>query len=124
MTRILFASVGRHWRLLGIGLVAILLANGLELLSPFYLGQAVDAITRGQEGRIPLLALAVVVFATAAALGQLVRRLCFSGLGYRVETELRTRVFAHLLKLDQGFFQQIRTGAEIKIDDSALALIR
>ncbi|TMC67035.1 MAG: ABC transporter ATP-binding protein [Chloroflexota bacterium] len=110
MTRILFASVGRHWRLLGIGLVAILLANGLELLSPFYLGQAVDAITRGQEGRIPLLALAVVVFATAAALGQLVRRLCFSGLGYRVETELRTRLFAHLLKLDQGFFQQIRTG--------------
>ena len=108
--RILVASVGRHWRLLSIGLVAILLANGLELLSPFYLGQAVDAITRGQEGRIPLLALAVVVFAGAAALGQLVRRLCFSGLGYRVETELRSRLFAHLLKLDQGFFQQIRTG--------------
>jgi ATP-binding cassette subfamily B protein len=108
--RILLASVLRHWRLLGIGVVAILLANGLELLSPFYLGQAIDAVTRGQEGRIPLLALAVVVAAGAAALTQLVRRLSFSGLGYRVETELRSRLFAHLLKLDQGFFQQIRTG--------------
>src|ERR1700682_4766869 len=84
--RILLASVGRHWRLLGLGVVAILLANGLELLSPFYLGQAVDAITRGQEGRIPLLALAVVVAAGAAALSQLVRRLCLSGLGYWAET--------------------------------------
>jgi ATP-binding cassette subfamily B protein len=96
--------------LLSFGVIAILLANGLELLSPFYLGQAIDAITRGQAGRIPLLALAVVVAAGAAALSQLVRRLCFSGLGYRVETELRSELFAHLLKLDQGFFQQIRTG--------------
>ena len=110
MLRILFASILRHWGLLGIGVLAILLANGLELLSPYYLGQAIDAITRGQEGRIPLLAIAVVVAAGAAALGQLVRRLCFSGLGYRVETELRSQLFAHLLKLDQGFFQQIRTG--------------
>jgi ATP-binding cassette subfamily B protein len=108
--RILLASLRRHWRLLGFGVVAILLANGLELLSPYYLGVAVDAITRSQEGRIPLLALAVVVAAGAAALGQLVRRLCFSGLAYRVETELRSQLFAHLLKLDQGFFQQIRTG--------------
>jgi ATP-binding cassette subfamily B protein len=53
---------------------------------------------------------AVIVAAGAAALSQLVRRLCFSGLGFRVETELRRRLFAHVLKLDQGFFQQIRTG--------------
>jgi ATP-binding cassette subfamily B protein len=108
--KILVASLQRHWRLLGVGVLAILVANGLELLAPFYIGQAVDAITRGQEGRIPLLALAVVVAAGAAALGQLVRRLCFSGLGYRVETELRSQLFAHLLKLDQRFFQLIRTG--------------
>jgi len=108
--RILLESLMRHWRLLVLGVAAILLANGLELLAPFYIGQAIDAITRAQEGRIPVLALAVVVAAGAAALGQLVRRLCFSGLGYRVETELRGRLFAHLLKLDQKFFQQIRSG--------------
>ena len=108
--RILLESLMRHWRLLVLGVAAILLANGLELLAPFYIGQAIDAITRAQEGRIPVLALAVVVAAGAAALGHLVRRLCFSGLGYRVETELRGRLFAHLLKLDQKFFQQIRSG--------------
>src|SRR6266853_530035 len=108
--QILLTSLLRHWRLLAAGVVAILLANGLELLAPFYIGQAVDAITRAQEGRIPLLAVGVIVAAGAAALSQLVRRLCFSGLGYRVETELRGQLFAHLLKLDQGFFQQIRTG--------------
>lgn len=108
--KILLASVLRHWRLLAIGIVAIVLANGLELLAPFYIGQAVDAITRSQEGRIPLLALAVIAAAGAATVGQLVRRLCFSGLGYRVETELRSQLVAHLLKLDQGFFQRIRTG--------------
>jgi len=108
--KILGASLRRHWRLLFLGAAAVLLANGLELLAPFYIGQAIDAITRGQEGRIPLLAVAVVIAASAAALSQLVRRLCFSGLGYRVETELRGQLFAHLLKLDQGFFQKIRTG--------------
>jgi len=61
--KILRASLRRHWRLLSTGVIAILLANCLELLSPFYLGQAVDAITRGQKARIPLLALAVVVAA-------------------------------------------------------------
>ena len=110
MLKILGASLRRHWRLLFLGAAAVLLANGLELLAPFYIGQAIDAITRGQEGRIPLLAVAVVIAASAAALSQLVRRLCFSGLGYRVETELRGQLFAHLLKLDQGFFQKIRTG--------------
>src|SRR5437660_3607951 len=84
--QILLTSLLRHWRLLAAGAVAILLANGLELLAPFYIGQAVDAITRAQEGRIPLLAVAVIVAAGAAALSQLVRRLSFSGLGYRVET--------------------------------------
>jgi ATP-binding cassette subfamily B protein len=108
--KILGASLRRHWRLLVLGVAAILLANGLELIAPFYIGQAIDAITRAQEGRIPLLALAVVVAAGAAALSQLVRRLSFSGLGYRVETELRGQLFAHLLKLDLGFFQKIRTG--------------
>jgi ATP-binding cassette subfamily B multidrug efflux pump len=108
--KLLRTGLRRHWRLLVVGVAAILLANGLELLSPFYLGQAVDAITRVQEARIPLLALAFVIAAGAAALGQLIRRLCFSGLGYKVETELRSQLFAHLLKLDQGFFQQIRTG--------------
>jgi ATP-binding cassette, subfamily B, multidrug efflux pump len=108
--KILRASLMRHWRLLGIGVVAILLANGLALLYPFYLGQAVDAITHVQEGRIPPLALAVVVAAGAAALSQFLRRLCFSALGYRVEAELRSRLFAQLLTLDEGFFQQIRTG--------------
>ncbi len=108
--KLLRTSLRRHWLVLSLGVAAILLANGLELLSPFYLGQAVDAITRGQEGRIPLLALAVVVAAGGVALCQLARRLCFSGLGYRVETELRSQLFAHVLKLDQGFFQQIRTG--------------
>jgi len=108
--RLLRASLLRHWPLLTIGVVAILLANGLELLAPFYIGQAVDAITRAQEGGVPLLALAVIVAAGAAALSQFVRRICFSGLGYRVEMELRSQLFAHLLKLDQRFFQQIRTG--------------
>src|ERR1700731_1331872 len=82
--KILGASLRRHWRLLVLGVAAILVANGLELLAPFYIGQAIDALAHAQEGRIPLLALGLVVAAGAAALGQLVRRLCFSGLGYRV----------------------------------------
>ncbi|MDQ6884702.1 MAG: ABC transporter ATP-binding protein/permease [Candidatus Dormibacteraeota bacterium] len=108
--KLLRTSLRRHWRLLALGVLTILLANGLALLYPYYLGQAVDAITRGQEGRIPMLALAVIIAAGAAALSQFFRRLSFSALGYRVESEMRSRLFAHLLKLDQGFFQQIRTG--------------
>src|SRR2546427_4520057 len=100
-------SLRRHWRLLTIGVLAILLANGLELLAPFYIGQAVDAITRAQAGRIPLLALAVIVAAGAAALSPVVWRICFSGLGYPVEMGMRSQLFSHFLKVDPGFFPRI-----------------
>ena len=102
--------LGRHWRLLATALTAVVLANVLALLPPLFIGQAIDAITRAQSNRIPPLALAAALTAAAAGLGQFLRRLCFSALGYRIEAELRSRLFAHLLELDQSFFSQMRTG--------------
>lgn len=91
-------------------MAAIGIASGLGLLPPYYIGRAVDAISHKREGPIPFFALAVVLTAAGSAFGQFLRRFWFSKLGFQVEAELRSQLFAHLLKLDHGFFQEIRTG--------------
>ncbi len=104
------AALWRHRAAWAIGLVAVLVANGFALLQPYLLGRGIDAVTRNQGGRLPLIFLAILGAAAGDAAFRFAQRLSINRASRQIENELRRDLFQHLLRLDQRFFQQIRTG--------------
>ncbi|MEO6797379.1 MAG: ABC transporter ATP-binding protein [Candidatus Dormibacter sp.] len=104
------AALWRHRAAWMVGLVAVLVANGFALLQPFLLGRGVDAVTRHQATRLPFIFLAILGAAAGDAAFRFAQRLSINQASRQIENELRRDLFQHLLRLDQRFFQQIRTG--------------
>jgi ATP-binding cassette subfamily B protein len=91
-------------------LVFAWLAMGMTVAIPWLVGNAVDAIERGDRPDLLPLALAI----TAAGILRLgltvVRRLIAGRVSVDVEFDLRERVYAHLQALELGFFDSQQTG--------------
>ncbi len=104
------AALWRHRRALAVGIIAILLANGFALLQPYLLGRGVDAIVKKQPDRLPLIFVAIVAAAAADAAFRFLQRYTVNGVARRIENELRRDLFEQLERLDQRFFQRMRTG--------------
>ena len=109
-------SAVRPYRLtLGLALLATLLTSALGLIFPALVGSLVDgALMRdsvtsaGTLNRTVLVLL--MVFVLRAAAGAIQAYLLMS-VGEGVVTDLRARLYAHLLRLPQRFFDTHRTGA-------------
>jgi ABC-type multidrug transport system fused ATPase/permease subunit len=85
-------------------------AIGITTLLPWLMGQAVNAIKSGNRPALLPLALAIVG-ASVLRLGLIVvRRLVAGKVSLAVEYDLRQRFYAHLQRLELGFFDSQQTG--------------
>ena len=85
-------------------------AMGMTVLIPWLVGQAVNAIRAHEKPGLLPLALAIVG-ASILRLGlTVVRRLVAGKVSLAVEFDLRQQFYAHLQKLDLGFFDGQQTG--------------
>jgi len=85
-------------------------AMGMTVLIPWLIGRAVNAIESGDKSE--LLPLALAIFAAALLrLGlTVVRRLVAGKVSLAVEFDLRQTFYAHLQRLELGFFDSQQTG--------------
>ncbi|HXQ88451.1 MAG TPA: ABC transporter ATP-binding protein [Solirubrobacterales bacterium] len=85
-------------------------AMGMTVLIPYLVGQAVNAIEQGDKPN--LLPLALAIFAAAVLrLGLIVvRRVVAGKVSLGVEFDLRQVFYAHLQRLELGFFDSQQTG--------------
>ncbi|HEX5989387.1 MAG TPA: ABC transporter ATP-binding protein [Solirubrobacterales bacterium] len=85
-------------------------AMGMTVLIPYLIGQAVNAIEEGDKP--DLLPLALAIFAAAVLrLGLIVvRRVVAGKVSLGVEFDLRQVFYAHLQRLELGFFDSQQTG--------------
>ena len=85
-------------------------AMGMTVLIPYLVGQAVNAIEQGDKP--DLLPLALAIFAAAVLrLGLIVvRRVVAGKVSLGVEFDLRETFYAHLQRLELGFFDSQQTG--------------
>jgi ABC-type multidrug transport system fused ATPase/permease subunit len=85
-------------------------AMGMTVLIPYLVGQAVNAIEAGNKP--DLLPLALAIFAAAVLrLGLIVvRRVVAGKVSLGVEFDLRQTFYAHLQRLELGFFDSQQTG--------------
>jgi ATP-binding cassette subfamily B protein len=101
----------RHRRAYLIGFLLGVASTGVALVNPWVLRQAVDGIRAGAPaGTLLRLAAAYVGVAVVGGAIRYFWRMRILGASRRIEYEIRNDFFAHLQRLDQGFFQRTRTG--------------
>ncbi|HEU4904744.1 MAG TPA: ABC transporter ATP-binding protein [Solirubrobacterales bacterium] len=85
-------------------------AMGMTVLIPWLIGRAVNAIQAGDRPDLLPLALAIVVAGILRLGLTLVRRVVAGKVSLAVEFDLRQRFYAHLQRLELGFFDRQQTG--------------
>ncbi|HET7119702.1 MAG TPA: ABC transporter ATP-binding protein [Solirubrobacterales bacterium] len=83
---------------------------GMTVLIPWLVGRAVNAIESGNKPDLLPLALAILGAAILRLGLIVVRRLVAGRVSLAVEFDLRQRFYAHLQRLDLGFFDSQQTG--------------
>ncbi|HEX2191324.1 MAG TPA: ABC transporter ATP-binding protein [Longimicrobiaceae bacterium] len=109
-----------------VGLVLVLVSTALMLWTPDLIGKGIDALGRpGATGRTVAVYAGLSVLATV--LGGIARyymREILNGTSRRVETDLRTDYFRHLLRLDAPFYGRTPTGEIISLATNDLGAVR
>jgi len=109
--RALVPFLAPHWRVLAAALAALLVAAGAQLALPIALRFLIDqglAVRDAATINTYFIAFlgAAVVFGTFAAL----RFYLVAWLGERVVADIRSSVYAHVIRMDPSFFEVTRTG--------------
>jgi ABC-type multidrug transport system fused ATPase/permease subunit len=91
-------------------LVFAWIAMGMTVLIPWLIGRAVNAIESGNKPDLLPLAIAIVVAGTLRLGLTMVRRVVAGKVSLAVEFDLRQRFYAHLQRLELGFFDSQQTG--------------
>jgi ATP-binding cassette subfamily B multidrug efflux pump len=94
------------------GIAFILLANGFAILVPDLIREGIDSLGQPDTTRGTLIryALFIVGATIIAGIGRFGMRQLLNAISRRVEADLRDAFFAHLIRLDAGFFGATRTG--------------
>ena len=85
-------------------------AMGMTVLIPWLIGRAVNAIEEGKQPDLLPLAIAIVLAGVLRLGLTLVRRVVAGRVSLAVEFDLRERFYAHLQRLELGFFDGQQTG--------------
>ena len=96
---------GATWSLIFAGI-----AMTATVAIPWLTGQAVDAIGKHDRHRLAVLAAAVAAVALVRLVLSVARRLVAGRVSLGVEVDLRNVVYAHLQRLELGFFARQQTG--------------
>ncbi|MDR5682690.1 MAG: ABC transporter ATP-binding protein [Armatimonadota bacterium] len=111
LSRRFWGYVRRHRRAYRLGYAAVVASIVMAQLSPWVLRAAIDGIGRGEAmHRLLLYAGTLLFLALVEAAFSYAMRLQILGAAHKIETELRRDFFAHLQRMDLGFFHGIRTG--------------
>ena len=95
-----------------LGLLLVVAAQSFSLLTPYLIKLSIDAlaepgVTGARVGGFAALIVATALIGGAARFGM---RQLLNGISRRMEVDLRSDFFRHLLRLDPSFYDRVRTG--------------
>lgn len=96
----------------GIGILFLVIVDAAQVLIPRYVKQAVDTVASGRFGLEDILkpALSMVAIAFVISIGRFLWRYFIIGASRQIETEMRDRLFGHLMDMSSKFYQENKTG--------------
>lgn len=102
----------RYRRAVIIGVSSLLFVDGLQLLIPRIIKDAVDNLTAGTatSGGLAMNGLTIAALATMIAALRFVWRYLIIGTSRHIEEDIRNAIFGHLLKLSSRYFGRTKTG--------------
>jgi ATP-binding cassette subfamily B multidrug efflux pump len=97
---------------MGAGVLCVVATTALALARPLVVGSGVDNLTSDLVNRQSLVFFAVLIVGLTAMEGvfRFLQRWLMIGVSRRIEYDLRSDVFAHLMRLPLGFYQKNFTG--------------
>ena len=100
-----------HWRQVSLGILALLIVNGLGVYIPLLIRDSIGelrvALSFDQIGRFVLL---IFVLASFMWLTRIFSRILLFGIGRQVEFDLKQKIFQHLLKMEPSYFGKNTAG--------------
>ena len=96
---------------LSVGLFLVVVSSALTSAVPRLLGDAIEAMRAGAPvGRVWTLGVWMIGLALTGGAARYGMRELLNGISRRVEYDLRNDLYAHLERLDSGFYARMRTG--------------
>jgi ATP-binding cassette, subfamily B, multidrug efflux pump len=102
----------RHWRIIAMGLLALIIVDVVQLSIPMVIKRVVDDLTllKAGAGSLMLQAAAIAVMALLIGAFRYVWRRCLLGTSRRLEENLRNQLLAHVQTLSASYFDTVKTG--------------
>ncbi|MEO1560913.1 MAG: ABC transporter transmembrane domain-containing protein, partial [Cyanobacteria bacterium J06632_19] len=107
----LVAYLRPHWRATTLGIVALLIVNGLGSYIPFLIGDCVNKLSENFDyGQIIRYSILIISLTSSMWLIRMASRIWIFGVGRQVEFDLKQQIFEHLLKLEPSYFATNKAG--------------
>jgi len=101
----------RHRRQILIGLACIFIGNAIGITAPMVIREAInDLLTEVTGSKLMRYSSLVIGIALMQGIFLFLQRRVLIGMSRDIECEMRNDFFAHLLRLDPGFYHEHRTG--------------
>ncbi|MCG8563988.1 MAG: ATP-binding cassette domain-containing protein, partial [Desulfobacterales bacterium] len=112
MKRLILPYLKRNFAKILAGMIAMIVVDGLQLITPQIIKNAVDALAAGLGDRSVILNQCLIILGLGLAMSLLryCWRIWLMGSAREVEMGLRDDLFRHALDLDPAFYDTVKTG--------------
>jgi ATP-binding cassette, subfamily B, multidrug efflux pump len=94
-----------HWRETVLGIIALLVVNGLGVYIPLLIRSGVDTLSQSFNFRQIIHYVVIIsLLSSAMWMMRMASRIWIFGVGRQVEFDLKQRIFQHLLQLEPAYF--------------------
>jgi ATP-binding cassette subfamily B protein len=110
--RTLLPYLSRYRARYVLGFLCLVTVDAAQIIIPQFIRQAVDLVSSGKadRGRILFLGLCMISVMAVISAGRFLWRYFIHGSSRRIETEMRERLFDHLLTLSYDYYQKNKIG--------------
>jgi len=107
----LVAYLRPHWRATALGIIALLVVNGLGAYIPLLIRDCVEKLSEEFDyGQIIRYSILIISLSSSMWLIRMASRIWIFGVGRQVEFDLKQQIFEHLLKLEPSYFATNKAG--------------